>query len=56
LQATSRSTAVDSLCASFDTIFTGFKQIAADLPPDSQEQLFAATARRIYRTRKAAKG
>jgi predicted TIM-barrel fold metal-dependent hydrolase len=41
---------VDSLCASFDTIFTGFKQIVADLPESIQEQLFAKTARRIYRT------
>ena len=41
---------VDSLCASFDTIFSGFKQITRDDPPDVQELLFAGTARRIYRT------
>ncbi len=47
---------VDSLCASFDTIFTGFKRIVADLPQDSQEQLFTRTARRIYRTGQVAGG
>ena len=41
---------VDSLCASFDAIFAGFKAITRDDPRAVQEQLFAATARRIYRT------
>jgi predicted TIM-barrel fold metal-dependent hydrolase len=41
---------VDSLCASLDTIFSGFKQITRYDPPDVQEQLFAETARRLYRT------
>lgn len=41
---------MDSLCASFDTIFSGFRQIVADMPPPVQAQLFAGTARRIYRT------
>lgn len=40
---------VDSLCASFDTIFSGFKQIAEDLPVEAQSQLFCGTASRIYR-------
>ena len=47
---------VDSLCASLDTIFTGFKKIVADLPESTQEQLFARTARRIYRTGTKAEG
>jgi predicted TIM-barrel fold metal-dependent hydrolase len=40
---------VDSLCATFDEIFTGFKRIAADLPEEAQERLFAGTAREVYR-------
>jgi predicted TIM-barrel fold metal-dependent hydrolase len=43
---------VDSLCASFDTIFSGFKQIVADLPPAAQAALFCETARRVYRTQR----
>jgi predicted TIM-barrel fold metal-dependent hydrolase len=41
---------VDSLCASFDHIFSGFKQIVSDLTPDSQERLFYGNAHRFYRT------
>jgi predicted TIM-barrel fold metal-dependent hydrolase len=44
---------VDSLCASFDTIFTGFKTIAARYSPDEQSRLFCETARATYRTRSA---
>ena len=42
---------VDSLIASFDTIFTGFERMVADLPEREQGQLFGGTARRIYRTK-----
>ncbi|MEI2417041.1 amidohydrolase family protein [Orrella sp. JC864] len=45
---------VDGLCASFDTIFTGFKRIVADLPDAQQQALFCGTARRLYRTQPAA--
>ncbi|MFC3127373.1 amidohydrolase family protein [Pseudoroseomonas globiformis] len=41
---------VDSLCASLDTIFAGFKRITADMPPDQQALLFRDTARETYRT------
>jgi predicted TIM-barrel fold metal-dependent hydrolase len=41
---------VDSLCASFDTIYSGFKEIAARYPLEDQEQLFCGTARSVYRT------
>jgi len=41
---------VDSLCARFDDIYDGFKQIVVDLPASAQRQLFCDTARRIYRT------
>jgi predicted TIM-barrel fold metal-dependent hydrolase len=40
---------VDSLCADFDTIFTGFKAIVRDLTQVEQRELFSATATRIYR-------
>jgi predicted TIM-barrel fold metal-dependent hydrolase len=40
---------VDSLCASFDTIFAGFKTIVADMDTPDQRALFHDTARRIYR-------
>jgi predicted TIM-barrel fold metal-dependent hydrolase len=40
---------VDSLCADFDTIFTGFKTIVADLSRREQLQLFHDNAVRIYR-------
>jgi predicted TIM-barrel fold metal-dependent hydrolase len=40
---------VDSLCGSFDDIYSGFKQIVRDLSEAGQEQLFYSNARRIYR-------
>ncbi len=39
---------VDSLCATFPTIFSGFAEIVADLDPSEQQALFAGNARRIY--------
>ena len=42
---------VDSLCGSFDTIYSGFKEIAAHYSHASQESLFCKTARDVYRTR-----
>ncbi|MDQ2078601.1 amidohydrolase family protein [Xanthobacteraceae bacterium Astr-EGSB] len=42
---------VDSLCASFDTIFSGFKRIVARYPRADQELLFCETARAVYQTR-----
>jgi predicted TIM-barrel fold metal-dependent hydrolase len=41
---------VDSLCASFEVIYSGFKEIAARYPVEDQERLFCATARSVYRT------
>jgi predicted TIM-barrel fold metal-dependent hydrolase len=40
---------VDSLCATFDTIYSGFKQIVADLPIAAQARLFYGTAAQVYR-------
>jgi predicted TIM-barrel fold metal-dependent hydrolase len=40
---------VDSLCASFDTIYSGFKAIVADLDPADQRRLFHDNALRVYR-------
>ncbi|MGO4407921.1 amidohydrolase [Bosea sp. RAF48] len=40
---------VDSLCAPFDTIYTGFKTIAARYSPAEQAKLFAETACQTYR-------
>jgi predicted TIM-barrel fold metal-dependent hydrolase len=40
---------VDGLCADFDTIFSGFKTIVADLSPPEQTSLFHANALRFYR-------
>jgi predicted TIM-barrel fold metal-dependent hydrolase len=40
---------VDSLCGTFDDIYSGFKTIVADLPRADQERLFYSNARRIYR-------
>ncbi|CAN7448855.1 amidohydrolase family protein [Bosea sp. LjRoot9] len=40
---------VDSLCGSFDTIYAGFKTIAARYTQDEQLRLFAETARETYR-------
>lgn len=39
---------VDSLCASFDTIYTGFKMIAARYSPAEQAKLFAETTCETY--------
>jgi predicted TIM-barrel fold metal-dependent hydrolase len=41
---------VDSLCGSFDTIYSGFKDIAARYPIEDQEKLFCGTARSVYKT------
>ena len=40
---------VDSLVASFDTIYAGFKTAVADFPPEDQRKLFHDNAIRIYR-------
>lgn len=40
---------VDSLCGSFDDIYSGFKSIVADRPRVDQERLFYSNAQRIYR-------
>lgn len=40
---------VDSLCASYDAIFSGFKSITADLPAKDRRALFHDTAQRVYR-------
>jgi predicted TIM-barrel fold metal-dependent hydrolase len=40
---------VDSLCASFDTIYAGFKRIVAALPATDQRKLFHDNAARLYR-------
>lgn len=40
---------VDSLCASFDTIYASFKQIAARYTLAQQRRLFCDTARETYR-------
>jgi predicted TIM-barrel fold metal-dependent hydrolase len=40
---------VDSLCGSFDDIYSGFKHIVRDLPRADQQRLFYSNARRIYR-------
>jgi len=39
---------VDSLCASFDTIFSGFHEIVADFTEAEQQALFHDNAVRIY--------
>lgn len=44
---------VDSLCGSFDKIYSGFKQVAARYPQSEQAKLFAETARRYYRLQPA---
>lgn len=41
---------VDSLCGSFDEIYSGFKTIAARYPKADQAKLFVETARAVYRT------
>jgi predicted TIM-barrel fold metal-dependent hydrolase len=40
---------VDGLCADFDTIFSGFKTIVADLSEAEQIDLFCANALKFYR-------
>jgi predicted TIM-barrel fold metal-dependent hydrolase len=40
---------VDSLCGSFDDIFSGFKHITAGLSRDQQRRLFHDTAKETYR-------
>lgn len=40
---------VDSLCGSFDSIFSGFKQLVADLPRADQQRLFHSNAQQLYR-------
>ena len=40
---------VDSLCATFDTIYVGFKASVADLPAAQQRALFHDNAVRLYR-------
>lgn len=40
---------VDSLCATFDEIFDGFRQIVSDFGADEQRALFHDNAMRIYR-------
>ena len=40
---------VDGVCASYDTIFDGFKEIVADLPDTDQRRLFRDNALREYR-------
>jgi len=39
---------VDSLCASFRTIYSCFRGIVADIPQEDQRKLFYDTARRVY--------
>ena len=41
---------VDSLCGTFDTIYSGFKEIAAQYTDASQRALFYGTASDTYRT------
>ncbi|PZW46655.1 putative TIM-barrel fold metal-dependent hydrolase [Humitalea rosea] len=40
---------VDGLCGSFETIFSGFRQVAAGLPLEQQRAMFHDNAVRIYR-------
>ena len=46
---------VDSLCGSFDTIFSGFKRITARYSAADQARLFCETAREVYRTNESAR-
>ncbi len=39
---------VDSLCGDLDTIFSGYKEITAELGPEAQAKLFHDNAVRIY--------
>ena len=47
---------VDSLCASFATIFAGFRAIVRDLPAAEQRALFRDNAIRIYGIERASLG
>jgi predicted TIM-barrel fold metal-dependent hydrolase len=47
---------VDSLCGSFDDIYSGFKHMVRDLPRADQERLFHGNAQRIYRCEPCAAG
>jgi predicted TIM-barrel fold metal-dependent hydrolase len=40
---------VDSLCGSFDDIFSGFEAITADFTEAERDALFRSNALRIYR-------
>ena len=40
---------VDGICASFDTIYSGFKEVASELPEADARALFYDTANRVYR-------
>lgn len=40
---------VDSLCASFDRLYNGFKQLVAHLPRADQQRLFQSNAQQLYR-------
>lgn len=46
---------VDSLCAPFDTIYSGFKHLTARLQKSDQAKLFLETARKYYRTTESRK-
>jgi predicted TIM-barrel fold metal-dependent hydrolase len=39
---------VDGLCATFDTIFSGFREMVGDFTPAEQRRLFHDNAVRIY--------
>jgi len=47
---------VDSLCASFTTIFAGFRAIVRDFTPGEQRALFRDNAIRIYGIERASPG
>ncbi len=47
---------VDSLVGDFDTIFSGFAAIVAELPPATRRKLFHDNAMRIYRIEGAVAG
>ena len=40
---------VDSLCADFDTIYSGFREAVADMSQTAQRMLFHDNAVRLYR-------
>ncbi len=39
---------VDGLCGDYSTIYAGFVQIVAHLPPEDQRRLFVETAKEVY--------